>query len=142
MGHPVHTYIGSPSQRQCIYFRKKQHYRVHDNFTKFNVSQRMSLIFMIYRIIFQKVDFNAEFYYECAIDFNFIQNCFCDFSRDKIFAYYLGQTISLIFMMSGIIFQQVDFKVEFYYECATDLNFIQNCFCDFSHAKIVEGSSH
>ena len=35
----------------------------------------------------------------------------------------------------------MDFNADFYYECATDFNFIQNCFCDFSHAKIVGGSS-
>ena len=37
----------------------------------YDILQRMSLIFMISRVIFQQVDFNAEFYYDCATDFNF-----------------------------------------------------------------------
>ena len=39
-------------------------------------------------------------------------------------------------------FYILDFNEEYHYECATDLNFIQNCFYDFSLAKIVGGSSH
>ena len=60
----------------------------------------------------------------------------------KSFWIMVHQRMSLIFMISRIIFQQVDFNMEFYYECATDFNFIQDCFCNFSCAKIVRGSSH